>query len=210
VTASARGGVDEAVLHLCMTATRVAPMSLAHLVAEYGYVAVFAGSLLEGETILLLAGLAAHQGYLSFAGVVVLAFCGGTLGDQVLFLLGRRHGKTILRRSPALALRAEPVNRLIQRHQTGLIIGVRFMYGLRLIGPFVIGMSDVPASRFALLNMVGAAVWAPLIAGAGYVFGKSFHWLFADLERYEGMVLLLIASIAAAIALVRWLWPPRR
>ena len=36
-------------------------MTLTQLVADYGYLAVLAGALFEGETVLLLAGFAAHQ-----------------------------------------------------------------------------------------------------------------------------------------------------
>ena len=35
-------------------------MSFADLLADYGYLAVFIGCLLEGETILVLAGFASH------------------------------------------------------------------------------------------------------------------------------------------------------
>ena len=35
-------------------------MDFAALIQQYGYFAVFLGTLLEGETILLLAGLSAH------------------------------------------------------------------------------------------------------------------------------------------------------
>ena len=38
-------------------------MDLAALVTQYGYAAVAVGCLLEGETVLLLAGFAAHRGY---------------------------------------------------------------------------------------------------------------------------------------------------
>jgi membrane protein DedA with SNARE-associated domain len=38
-------------------------MSFRQLVIDYGYLAVFIGCLLEGETILVLAGFAAHQGH---------------------------------------------------------------------------------------------------------------------------------------------------
>ncbi|VTU45654.1 Inner membrane protein YohD (plasmid) [Variovorax sp. PBL-E5] len=189
---------------------RESGMYLAHLVSHYGYAAVFAGSLLEGESVLLLAGLAAHRGYLSLIPVVALAFCGGTLGDQILFHLGRRYGAVMLRRSPAMAARIRLVTPLIERHQAALIIGVRFMYGLRLIGPFAIGMTDVSAFRFARLNMLGAALWAPLFTGLGYLFGQTLHWLIADLDRYEGMALLAGVAIAAAVGLVRWLCMRRR
>lgn len=48
-----------------------------------------------------------------------------------------------------------------------MIAGVRFMYGLRILGPIVIGVSDVPAWRFVLFNAIGAAIWALLITALG-------------------------------------------
>jgi hypothetical protein len=67
-------------------------MEAAALIARYGYAAVFAGTLLEGETLLLLAAYAAHRGYLDWATVVVVAWLGATLGDQLWFALGRYRG----------------------------------------------------------------------------------------------------------------------
>ena len=75
-------------------------MSFAQLLADYGYLAVFVGSLLEGETVLVLAGFAAHQGYLSLPLVLAVAFVGGTLGDQIFFWLGRAWGQSLLDRIP--------------------------------------------------------------------------------------------------------------
>jgi membrane protein DedA with SNARE-associated domain len=178
-------------------------MTLADLVAHYGYGAVFVGSLLEGESILLLGGAAAHRGYLSFIGVVALAFCGGALGDQILFVVGRRHGSALLRRYPRLARRAEPIKRLIRQHQNLLIVGVRFMYGVRLIGPLVIGMSEVQAARFVALNLLGAALWAPLVVGTGYLFGHTLGWLFAGVERFELLALGLLVVVLGLFALRR-------
>jgi hypothetical protein len=62
-------------------------MNIAALIAQYGYAAAFLGPLFEGETVLLLAGYAAHRGYLDFAGL------GAVTGDQFFFWLGRRHAK---------------------------------------------------------------------------------------------------------------------
>ena len=180
-------------------------MSLATLLAEYGYLAVFAGSLLEGETILVLAGFASHQGYLSLPWVICIAFCGGTLGDQIFFFIGRRWRDPLLLRMPGLQASTQRIRRLLLRHHRGLIVGVRFMYGLRIIGPVVIGMSEVPPRRFLLFNMVGAAVWAILIPGAGYVFGEVLQRLLAHAEQYEATVALSIVVIAVLVGAVRWL-----
>ncbi|MBS0339365.1 MAG: DedA family protein [Proteobacteria bacterium] len=181
-------------------------MSLHRFLVEYGYLAVLGGSLLEGETVLVLAGFAAHQGHLSLPLVVLIAFIGGMLGDQIFFFVGWRYGDALLRRLPFLADKAERVNRELVRHQAWLIIGVRFMYGLRILGPIVIGMSDVTARHFLRFNMIGAGIWAVLVAGAGYLFGHTLKWFIADLERYEGYALLVIVAVAACVALAhRWL-----
>ncbi|MFC3532799.1 DedA family protein [Vogesella facilis] len=180
-------------------------MTLAQLLADYGYLAVFVGAVLEGESLLLLAGFAAQQGYLSLPLVVLLALGGGTLGDQLFFWLGRRYNAALLRRLPAGVQRAEQVNRLLLRYDAWVIVGVRFMYGLRVIGPIVIGMSRVSAWRFAGFNLLGAAIWAPLIAGCGFLFGHSLQWLFADLQRYqEAALLALIALLLAGKLLLHW------
>ncbi len=179
-------------------------MLLNQLLPQYGYLAVFVGSILEGETVLVIAGYAANQGYLSFPIVVMLAFCGGTMGDQIYFFLGRYYGTPLFSRFPSLSVRAQPVNYLIQRYHASLIIGVRFMYGLRIVGPILIGMSDVSALRFILFNLLGAAVWAILITGAGFLFGYSLQLLFANIKQYEEIGLSLIVIVAVVYSLVRW------
>ena len=69
-------------------------------VISYGYLAVFLGTLLEGETILLSAGFAANRGLLYWPLVVAVAFAGATLGDQIAFLLGRWQGASLIARFP--------------------------------------------------------------------------------------------------------------
>jgi membrane protein DedA with SNARE-associated domain len=180
-------------------------VSLPQLLTDYGYLAVFVGSLLEGETILVLAGFAAHQGYLSLYLVVVLASCGGAMGDQIYFFLGRRHGKALLRRYPRLSGPAQRFNRLLMRFHEGLIVGVRFMYGLRILGPIVIGMSEVPAWRFVVFNAIGAVIWAVTITALGFLFGHALQLLLAEVEQYESVAIVVIVGVPLLLGLVHWL-----
>src|SRR5437867_13107588 len=105
-------------------------MSLTQLLADHGYLAVFIGSLLEGATILVLAGFAAHQGHLSLPLTLTIAFVGGTLGDQFFFWLGRTRGASVLRRIPGSGQRTRRVGELLRRYDALLIVCIRFMYGL--------------------------------------------------------------------------------
>jgi membrane protein DedA with SNARE-associated domain len=106
-------------------------------------------------------------------------------------------------RSPNLRPGLERACRLLDRYAVLLIIGVRFMYGLRTIGPMAIGMSRVNWLRFAFLNLVGAVLWALVVVGIGYVFGETLTWLFGDLKRVEkwGFAALLVVGMALAVIL---------
>lgn len=171
-------------------------------VASYGYYAVFFGTLLEGETILIAAGFAAHRGLLHWPVVVLVAMAGATLGDQLAFFLGRWKGADLVERFPALARHRPRVHALLERYDILFILSVRFLYGMRIAGPVILGTSKVPALRFALLNVAGAAVWAVLISGAGYVFGAAVNTLIADLKRVEG--LLLVAILVIGVLVFAW------
>ena len=47
-----------------------------------------------------------------------------------------------------------------------MILAVRFLYGLRTVLPFTIGMSAISALRFQVLNFAGAVLWSVLVAAA--------------------------------------------
>jgi len=177
-------------------------LTLESFIRDYGYLAVFVGTFLEGETILLMAGFAAQRGYLSLPEVIAVAFLGGFAGDQLYFHLGRRHGSALLERFPSLRERTEAVRRLLFRFHALLIPALRFVYGMRVIGPMALGMSAVPPRRFLALNLAGAALWAALIAGAGYFFGRALELLVRDLARFEAAVFGLMAAVGVAAWLV--------
>lgn len=165
----------------------------------YGYWAILIGTFLEGETILVLAGLAANRGYLNLSGVMLAAFVGSLCGDQLFFYLGRRHSEFLIRRRPGWQAKLKQANRLIDRFQTPLILGFRFLYGLRTVTPFAIGLSRVSVLRFVVLNAIGAAVWAVAISGGGYLFGRAVEGIVGDIRRYEVLLFALVAVVGTAV-----------
>ena len=69
------------------------------LIQRFGYLAILVGTFLEGETVLLLGGFAAHRGYLDLVGVMAAAFAGSLTGDWLYFEIGRRKGMAFLKTS---------------------------------------------------------------------------------------------------------------
>lgn len=167
-------------------------MSLEALIQTYGYWAVLAGTFLEGETILVLGGFAAHRGYLHLPGVILVAFIGSFGGDQFYFLMGRWRGQALIEKWPALLDRLARVNRLIERYHTPIILGSRFMYGLRIAFPVAIGLSRVKAGRFIMLNALSALIWSTAVATGGYLFGSALEIMLGNLKHYERDIILVV------------------
>jgi len=180
-------------------------MLLETLIGRYGYLVIVAGTFLEGETVLVLAGFAAHRGYLDLYSVMACAFAGSLLGDQFYFFLGRRKGPALLQRHPDWQPGARRVQAVMEKHQALLILGFRFVYGLRTVTPIILGSSRVPTDRFLLLNAAGALAWAITITLLGYFLGEAAQSLFGDLRRYEGALFALLAGAGALTWVIhRW------
>jgi membrane protein DedA with SNARE-associated domain len=173
------------------------------LIQTYGYPIIFLGTLLEGETVVGLAGLVAHRGYLQLPLVVLAAAVGGFLSDELLFFLGRRCGPLILKRHPYLQPAVGRVTRLLRRHASTTIVLVRFAYGLRTAGPVAIGISQVSWGRFVVLNLLGAVAWGTVWAVLGYQLDGTLEVVLGDLKEFEGWLFggLLVAGITVGIVI---------
>jgi len=174
-------------------------MTLESILDTYGYLAVLVGTFLEGETILVLGGFAAHRGYLHLPLVVLAAFVGSLCGDQLFFFLGRWHSQAMLSKRPAWKARVDKAQRLLERFRTPLVLMFRFLYGLRTVAPFVIGMSPIPTAQFVLLNALGALLWAVAVGIGGYLFGSALESIFGNIKHYELPILGVIAGIGLFI-----------
>lgn len=173
------------------------------LLQTHGYWILALGCLLEGETVLILAGYAAHRGLLDPLAVLAIASLSGFAGDQGFFWLGRRHGPDVIARFPAVARHSERLQRLVERWHEAVIVGVRFAYGLRIAGPILIGASAVPAWGFAAFNALGAMLWATTIGGIGWVFGAAAEATLGRMHALEGRLLAALVGVLLAAALVR-------
>ncbi len=179
-------------------------MTLELLIENYGYLAIFILTFLEGETIVILAGVAAHLGLLELQWVILSALAGSFGGDQLYYYLGRHWGPKIIAKRLSWKEGAEKVYRLLHRHQYFLILTFRFYYGLRNVTPFAVGSAHVPRLRFFVLNLIGAIVWAITFASAGYLFGEAFKLFVDDYHKYAlyllgGLVLLGLAIWLATL-----------
>lgn len=136
------------------------------------YLITFIWTALEGETFVIFAGLAAQRGLLNIYPLFICAALGSMVGDQVFFLLGRFFGPKILKKYPNLQPKLDKVFKALEKYATYFILSYRFMYGVRNISAFAIGMSHITWRRFSVLNAVASLLWSFVFCGGGYLFGN--------------------------------------
>jgi membrane protein DedA with SNARE-associated domain len=178
-------------------------MNLSDLIDGRGdwiYAIAFTWAFFEGETFVLFGGLAAAQGLLDpylFLSVTTGSFC----GDPCWFHLGRRFGPLLLRRFARWRSRVAGPLASLDRHDAWFILGFRFVYGIRNVSSFAIGLSTVTWRRFTALNLLGSALWAASFVAAGYFFGGMLGLAVGDVA--ENLALFVLAGCAIAFIAMR-------
>jgi membrane protein DedA with SNARE-associated domain len=166
------------------------------------YWLLYAGTIMEGETALLLASLAAHQGLIELTWVIIIAFAGATTGDQVSYQVFRRFGPAMVARNATLKRRTEKARRLLAGHPVKFIILSRFFWGLRSACMLALAASDVPTRVFAPANLVACALWATVVGSLGYVFSGWVTRIVTTMDGLSGRAPALLAGIVAFLVLI--------
>lgn len=182
------------------------------LISEYRdafYVITFIWTFLEGETFVIFAGVAAHQGVLNIYLLIALAWIGSFCGDQTYFFIGRRYGKQVLKRFPRMEPSVNKALVWLGKSSTWFILTFRFIYGVRNGASFAMGMSPLPWSRFVWLNFIAAGIWATSFAMAGYVLGQLLGDMLGVYAKYFLLSMLGMFVTIVIVARVRSWWMKR-
>src|SRR5437016_13543106 len=186
----------------------VTTQNLLHLLATYGYWAVFVFIAIEsmgipfpGETMLLVAAIYAGTTHrLSILLVIVAAASGAILGDNLGFIIGRVGGYRLLRRYGHYIRLDERKLKLGQylfmKHGGKVVFFGRFVAVLRAWAAFLAGTNRMRWPGFLLFNALGGIAWATIVGLGGYFLGHTIHRLTgpAAIISIVLATLLIIAS----------------
>src|SRR5580704_14615979 len=186
--------------------------NLEPLVHAYGAAAVMViltfeslGAPLPGESLLIFASVLAGRGELSLLPLMLGAWAGAVLGDNIGYLIGRRLGRTIvLRYGSKIGINADRLNRVeafFRRYGPATVAFARFVNVLRQLNGVVAGMLKMEWKRFLVFNALGGALWVSAWTLTGFYLGEHGSDIKAvahDLER-GGAILALAVLIAALV-----------
>jgi len=184
-------------------------MSPELLLHKFGYIAVFIGTFLEGETILVMAGFFAQRGYLQLLGVILVAAAGAYVGHVFWFFLGRTKGVQLLDRFPKMKKHFGKGIRIFERYGAPAIFITQWLYGLRVTCAVIIGISRISVAKFLILEAITCLIWAAIISAAGYYFGRAVERVLGRAAHIEKWGLLILVAVGIGIWLYHRLKEPR-
>jgi membrane protein DedA with SNARE-associated domain len=168
------------------------------------YWLVYVGTILEGETALLLGALTASQGLVDIFWVIAVAFAGATTGDQISYQIFRRFGPAMVSRNETLQRRSEKARRLLADHPIKFIVISRFLWGMRSACMLALAASDVPTRVFAPFNLLACALWASIVGILGYIFSGWVTEIVSTMDTISGRAPAIFGGIVIFVLAV-WL-----
>jgi membrane protein DedA with SNARE-associated domain/membrane-associated phospholipid phosphatase len=188
-------------------------LNTVNILGHWGYLIIFTAAFLEssafmgflvpGESVVVLSGFLASQGYLEIGDLLWVVILGAVLGDSVGYGLGKTIGRGYFERHKRLLLLKEKhiqkVDAYFQRHGGKTIFFGRFVGFLRAMAPFAAGMSRMPYRRFFIYNLAGGILWSLTFTLLGYFFGQSWQLIEKWLGRtglFAFFILLIIIGFS--------------
>jgi membrane protein DedA with SNARE-associated domain len=168
-----------------------------------GYLAVFIGTIIEGETVLFVACIFCIKGYMSLPGIIITAAFGGAAGDNIYFDLVRDNADKVIAKSKRLQKWYPWVKKMVDTYGGWAVVPSRFLIGLRTALALVCSSGKMPPLKFALINLFSAFLWSTFFNCSIYYGGKTFEHYFETFKKFWIIVMPCLILLFIIIFLVR-------
>lgn len=186
----------------------------------YGYIGLIVYMILTGcglpmpeEVAIIAGGAFAAAGKLHWGLTLGSLLIGALLGDCVMYYIGYHFGRRLLQQNRLwnrliTPEREKKVEELLDQHGVKMLLGARFLVGLR--GPMYItaGILRVPFRNFIVADLFCATLVVSLFFGLTYFFGTQIVRIVHKGEGWLTIGLLTGVIIAGGIFL--WFYLRRR
>jgi membrane-associated protein len=164
--------------------------------------ALFVGFVLPGETVAVLAGVAARLGHVPLTAVLIVVVVAAIVGDSVGYEIGRHFGRRVLRLRilDKRRSRLEDAQRFLARRGGSAVFLGRWIAFFRAVMPALAGTARMPYPKFLAYNAVGGIAWGVAVVLIGYAAGASY----AQVEKSFGTGSALVVLALAVVGLVVW------
>ncbi len=176
--------------------------NIGQFLADYGYIAVFIGTFLEGELFLLVAGFFVKSGFLKPIPTVIFSILGALSHELLYFFLGKWKGRHFLLGNKYTKRKYIKAKRLIEKYGTLSIFLVRFIYGMRIVSMTLLGATGYNMYKFIFFDILSLIIWSTIFLFIGYLFGHIATMIFGEVKHYfllAGIIVIILGSIVYLI-----------
>ena len=185
-----------------------------YLLSPGSYIGIFVLMVLTGaglpipeEVFIFGAGILCSHGQLNHPWLALAALlAGGLAGDCLMYSIGRRFGRSVLREHRwwahfVTAEREAKMEAMLQKHGLKVLFLARFLVGLRSPVYLSAGILRVPFRRFLLFDLLCATVVIGVFFQLSFFFGKTITDSIRDTQI---VVTVIVALVLVAGALYYW------
>ncbi|MCK9374240.1 MAG: DedA family protein [Sulfuricurvum sp.] len=166
---------------------------------EYGYIVLFAWSILEGELGLIMAGIMSHTGHMILGIAILVGAFGGFIGDQIYFYIGRYNKGFIQRKFHSQRRKFAIAHLLLKKYGWPIIFVQRYMYGMRTVIPMAIGLTKYSGRQFAIINFISALFWASMTIIPAYYYGAEILEILKWIKSHWYAAIPLIITVVTTV-----------
>lgn len=190
------------------------------LIQQYGLLIVFASVFLEQMGLplpayptLLLAGVLIGNGQYSWETMLLVAMIAALAADSVWYRAGRKYGKRVMGKLCKISLSPDTCVRqteaLYLKFGPPALLVCKFIPGFASISSALAGSSGTRYWLFALMDSLGALLWAGSALWLGNLFSSAIDELMLTLVEMGKWGTLLVLVLLAAFIASKW-WDRQR
>ncbi|MDL0089719.1 DedA family protein [Campylobacter gastrosuis] len=162
--------------------------------STYGYILLFFYTLGGGFLALIAAGVLSFLGEMNIIVTIAIATLSNTLGDTLLFYLGRYNKPALMPYIKNHKRKLAYSQILMKKHGDKMIFIQKYIYGVKTLVPIALGFSKYPFFKFNILNFIASFIWAFIIGTASFLAG-NFAVKFWDKFGDNGWVMPIFMLI---------------
>lgn len=143
---------------------------------QYQFPALFAGSFLFGETVILTASFLAAEGWLSLSTIFFVTLFGTVFSDCIWFVFGN----WIMKRE-AFRKHEAKYEKLVTKLDKKIgnrpylsLLLIKFLYGTRILTIIYLSFRKIKFWQFVVFDFLGTSFWLVIIMSLGYMAGKGY------------------------------------
>lgn len=186
-----------------------------HFIASYGLVAVLLAVLVEqlgaplpAYPVLMVTGALASRGQFNVAALLAMAVLACLLADGAWYVVGRWMGRRVLRVLCRISLSPDGCVRqtesIFTRFGAPSLVVAKFVPGFATVATSMAGSMRIAPLQFVVFDALGAALWAGVALGLGWLFAPAIEDIIDTLGDLGKWGLLLMLTAVAAYVATKW------